>query len=204
MSEGSAVELFDGNGVAASGEVLRIRGESVTVRLLEPLESRESPLSLAIGIAVPKGDRMTWTVQKLTELGVTRLVLLLTDHGEVKSAACEKNLSRWNRVALEACKQSGRSAIPRISDPATLEEILGAHGGIALMARPGAEPLSTSVAPDSNMLALVGPEGGWSERELALAASKNVVSFGLGPRTLRTETAAITVAVLLQSIGGDL
>ena len=204
VEEGASVEIFDGRGEAASAVVHEIRGGSVTLKVVAPLESRESPLHLVLAVAVPKGDRMTWMVQKLTELGVRRIVPLLAERGEVRREACERNLARWRRVALESCKQSGRSVAPEIDVPTEPSEILLAHRGARLVAHPGAARLSPPIDGETPVLALVGPEGGWSDRELALAESSGTVRFGLGPRVLRTETAAIAAAVLLQSMAGDL
>jgi 16S rRNA (uracil1498-N3)-methyltransferase len=204
IAEGASIEIFDGRGASASAEVLEVRGGSVTLKVVAPLQSRESPLNLAMGVAVPKGDRMTWVVQKLTELGVRRIVPLVTERVEMRKEACERNLGRWRRVALESCKQSGRSRVPDIDVPAEPEELLLAHRGARWMAHPGAARLAAPIDPETPALALVGPEGGWSERELALADSCRASLFGLGPRVLRTETAAIAAAVLLQSMAGDL
>lgn len=203
MSEGMEVRLFDGKGRAASAEIVRIAGGTVTLRVLAASPSRESPLALGVGVAVPKGDRMALVVQKLTELGVQRIVPLLTERGEVSRSACERSLSRWRRVALEASKQCQRSRIPELDSPRTLDELLGEPGSLVLLAQPGAAPAPDPLPRDATVLALVGPEGGWSDDELALAAVRGVQKFGLGPRILRTETAAIATAALLQWIAGD-
>jgi len=196
LREGAEVSLFDGNGRAARARVDRIGSGEVDLRILGPEPSRESPLSLTIGVAPPKGDRMSFLIQKLTELGVTRIVPLETERGRPG-----ESLERWRRIASEACKQSGRSLSPEVAAPRSFEEILEEEGS-PMAAHPGAPPLS---APrGSAIVALIGPEGGWSEGELAIAETRGVTLFGLGPRTLRTETAAIAVATLFQFLAGDL
>jgi len=196
LREGAEVALFDGKGGAARAKVQRIAGREVELRLLGPEPSRESPLSLTLAVSPPRGDRMSFLIEKLTELGVTRVIPLATERGR-----SGKNLERWRRIAVEACKQSGRSRSPEVCAPRGYEEVLSEEGSL-LAAHPGAPPLS---APRKGpIVALIGPEGGWSERELTLFASRGVTLFGLGPRTMRTETAAIAAATLLQYLAADL
>lgn len=197
LHEGADVSLFDGKGSAARAKVHRIAGGEVELSILGPEPSRESPLSLTLAVAPPKGDRMSLLIQKLTELGVARVIPLETERSRSRGS-----LERWPRIALESCKQSGRSRVPEIVPPRRFEEVLD-EGGSLMAAHPGAPPLSRLPA-GSPIVALVGPEGGWSEDELARAASRGVTLFGLGPRTLRTETAAIAVATLFQFLAGDL
>jgi 16S rRNA (uracil1498-N3)-methyltransferase len=196
LREGAEVSLFDGKGGAARATVQRIAGREVELRLLGPEPSRESPIFLTLAVSPPKGDRMSFLIEKLTELGVTRVIPLETERGR-----SVKNLERWRRIAVEACKQSGRSRSPEVSAARGYEGVLGEEGSL-LAAHPGAPPLS---APRRGaIVALIGPEGGWSTRELALFAQRGVTLFGLGPRTLRTETAAIAAATLVQFLAGDL
>jgi 16S rRNA (uracil1498-N3)-methyltransferase len=196
LREGAEVSLFDGKGSSARAKIHRIAGREVELRLLGPEPSRESPLSLTLAVSPPKGDRMSFLIEKLTELGVARILPLETERGRTG-----KNLERWRRIAIEACKQSGRSRSPEVEAPRGFEEVLSEEGSL-LAAHPGAPPLS---APRKGaIVALIGPEGGWSERELTLFASRGVTLFGLGPRTMRTETAAIAAATLLQYLAADL
>jgi 16S rRNA (uracil1498-N3)-methyltransferase len=197
LREGAEVSLFDGKGGAARARVHRIAGGEVELRILGPERSRESPLSLTLAVAPPKGDRMSFLIEKLTELGVTRVIPLETERGR-----SGKSLERWRRIAAESCKQSGRSRSLEVAAPRSLEEVLHEQGRL-MAAHPGAPSLSPPSATAA-IVALIGPEGGWSEKELALAASRGATLFGLGPRTLRTETAAIAVATLLQYLAGDL
>jgi len=197
LGEGAEVSVFDGKGNAARAQVHRIAGRKVELRILGPEPSRESRLALTLAVAPPKGDRMSFLVEKLTELGVARLIPLETDRGRSRG-----NFERWRRIAVESCKQSGRSRAPEIVPPLGFEQVLD-EPGLVTAAHPGAPPLSP-LPGTAAIVALIGPEGGWSEEELALASSRGVTLFGLGPRTLRTETAAIAVATLLQYLAGDL
>ena len=199
LSEGDTVALFDGNGRAANATVAHITGDAVELVVGDALPANESALDMTLAVAVPKGDTMSLTVQKLTELGVTTIQPLVSDNGEMPRDAIVKRIERWQRIALEAAKQCGRSRLPSIEPPRTFEEI--AHHG-ALLLTPGAPPLSES--PPASTIVFVGPEGGWSEAELHVASDRNLSVFGLGPRTMRTETATIAAATLMQWLGGDL
>jgi 16S rRNA (uracil1498-N3)-methyltransferase len=196
LREGDPVSLFDGGGRAVRAEVVRISGREVELRVLGPEPPRESALSLTLAVAPPKGDRMSFLVEKLAELGVTCVIPLETARGRSVGG-----LERFRRIALESCKQSGRSRIPEIERSRSLPSVLDGPG-LLLAAHPGSPPLSVSRV--DTVVALVGPEGGWSHSELSLFASRGVTLFGLGPRTLRTETAAIATATLLQYRAGDL
>lgn len=204
LREGAEVFLFDGRGRAARARVLGLEGDSVTLGAVSPEPSRESFLSLAIGVAPPKGDRMSLIVQKLTELGVVRVVPLVTERGELDRERCQRNMERWRRVALEACKQCGRSLVPEILTPQAIEEVADLPVDRTFIAEPGAEPLTAIPETSGELLVLIGPEGGWSEKERAVALAHGLTRFGLGPRTLRTETVAIAAASVLQFLAGDL
>lgn len=196
LKQGAEVSLFDGKGNSARAEVHRIAGREVELRVLGAEPSRESPLHLTIAVSPPKGDRAVFLVEKLTELGVARIIPLETERGRSGG-----NLERWRRIALEACKQSGRSRVPTIEPKRSVAAVLEEPRAV-LAAHPGAPPLS--LHGNHDVLALVGPEGGWSEGEAALITSRGGTLFCLGPRTLRTETAAVAAATLLQYLLADL
>ncbi len=196
LREGAEVSLFDGKGDSARARVHRIVGREVELRVLGSEPSRESTLALTLAVAPPKGDRMSFLVEKLTELGVVRLIPLEAERGRTGGS-----LDRWRRIALEACKQCGRSRAPTVEEPRSVTAVLE-EPELVLAAHPGAPAIAAGAPP--TVLALVGPEGGWSENELSLFASRGVTLFGMGPRTMRTETAAIAAATLLQYLAGDL
>ncbi len=156
LGPGAEVSLFDGHGRAARAIVLRITDGEVRLEILGVEPSKESSLSLTLAVAPPKGDRMSFLVQKLAELGVGR------DHSAPdRSSGPPGPLERYRRIALEASKQSGRSRLPEIAEPRKLDEVLNEEAFIAV-AHPGAPPLSRP--PEGvSILAIVGPEGGWSE-----------------------------------------
>ncbi len=145
--------------------------------------------SITVGFGIPKGDRAEWIIAKLTELGVDRIVPLLTDRTVVRLDATERihRGDRFRRVAKEAAAQCRRVHLPTIFDPCTLDSMPEPVREIAVIAEPGGGP------PGESTTILVGPEGGWSDRELALDFPKTALSDHI----LRAETAAVTAAVLM-------
>ena len=201
LVKGDTVALFDGKGHAVRATVGRIDSDIVELEVGDSLPTNESKLALTLALAVPKGDTMSLIVQKLTELGVATIQPLLSDHSEMPGDAVTKRISRWQRVALEAAKQCGRSRLPVIETPKPFAAL--ARPGASVLT-PGAPPLASSEKLSANPVVLVGPEGGWSRPELDLAKERSLTVFGLGPRTMRTETAAIAAATLMQWLAGDL
>jgi 16S rRNA (uracil1498-N3)-methyltransferase len=157
--------------------------------------TRDAPLTLAV--ALPKGDRQKWLVEKLTELGVPRLVPLVTTHGvaEATPAAVE----RLSRGVIEACKQCGRDGLMQIGGPKSVAEVVGGTGGgaVLLVADRNGAPLEEVATGANLVVALVGPEGGFTEEELATIEAAGGRRVSLGPHVLRVETAAIALAARL-------
>jgi 16S rRNA (uracil1498-N3)-methyltransferase len=185
LRDGEAVSVTDGAGrwglavVVVDGKSLRLEATSEVVT--EP----DSPRSVTIAAAMPKGDRLDWMVQKVTELGIDRLVLLHADRSVVrwKPDRVEQQLARLQRVADEALRQSRRVVRLTIDAPRRAVDVLGDY----VVAEPGGRSLTardTSVA--------VGPEGGWSDAELEVSSDR----IGLGPTILRTETAVMAISTL--------
>jgi 16S rRNA (uracil1498-N3)-methyltransferase len=147
-------------------------------------------------------------VQKATELGVEKITPLITRYADIHlrdAADATKRVARWQRIALEATKQSGRAFVPEISLPQKFKAALDVDGLGVMFAERNGEPLehlTKQVAPSIN--ALVGSEGGWSDEEIESARARNFHVITLGGRILRAETAAITVTALLQHVFGDL
>ena len=153
---------------------------------------------------------MAFVVQKATELGVKRISPVLTDHGVVKLDArrADKRRKHWQRVAESACEQCGRFRPPLIDAPMTLNDWFGAprdRDTTDLILRPGAiERLSGIGAPQIKLCLLIGPEGGFSDREYDDAEIAGFAPVSIGPRVMRTETAAVTAIAIAQSLWGDL
>jgi 16S rRNA (uracil1498-N3)-methyltransferase len=181
---------------------LRIEAE------VEPAKA-ESQLQLNLCVALLKGEKFDLVVQKTTELGVRRLTPLVTRYADIRlrdQADAAKRVARWQRIALEAAKQSGRAFVPEIGLPVEFEAALQTDGLAIMFSERGGDPLetlATEVAPRA-VTALVGSEGGWSDEEIETARARDFHVITLGGRVLRAETAAIAVAVLLQHRFGDL
>jgi len=229
MRAGEEAFVFDGEGrefacvVADAGG----RGASARLEVRAPAEppSPESALRLTLGVALLKGEKFDLVVQKATELGASRVVPVTSRRADVRlrdERDAASRVERWRRLALEAAKQSGRARVPAVETPTTLENFLSggerADDEARLMfAERGGESLREFVsgslleavgvargARPSTVAALVGPEGGWEDEEISLAAERGWTIITLGGRTLRAETAAIAVAALLQHLFGDM
>jgi len=212
LGSGARVFVFDGEGGEYECEVARIAKHEVELNLLRRLDDAvESPLQLTLAQALIKGDKFDWVIQKATELGVTRIVPLVTDHADVKRAEerAGQRLQRWRRISLEALKQCGRRRLVEICEPAPFDDFCGstARSACLIFSERGGESLAEVSAKlrDVNQLSLcVASEGGWSDHELRKAASCDFTPVSLGTRTLRTETAAIVAVALAQHIFGDM
>jgi 16S rRNA (uracil1498-N3)-methyltransferase len=205
LRPGDEVVVFDGRGHQNRAVLTRCEASSATARKLEPVSSgSESPLGVAAAVAAPKGDGMSLIVQKLTELGVQRVTPLVSDRTSAKSKdTLGRRVARWRRIAGEAAKQSGRTRVPEIGTPLTFDELItGEQPSVRILACPGGASLPNVPRPRS-CLVVIGPEGGWTDNEVSAAVRNGFFKFGLGPRILRTETAAIAAAAILQWVWGD-
>ncbi len=213
LGPGDEIALFDGEGRGFAGRIADLSGTEAKVVLgAEEPQERESSLDLALLPALSKGEKFDWVVQKATELGVREIQPLLTARGDVRPAADRgvRKAERWRRIALEACKQSGRTRLPLIHEPRELAsalELPPGMAGIALdpgAAREGTETLRGGLEGATGVRLAVGPEGGWSPAERELFRDGGFLLLCLGPRVLRTETAAIVSTALVQFLAGDL
>jgi 16S rRNA (uracil1498-N3)-methyltransferase len=216
LGAGARVFVFDGEGAEYECEVARVAKREVDLSLLRRLDDVvESPLRLTLAQALIKGDKFDWVIQKATELGVTRIVPLVTDHSDVKrdlrraEERAGQRMQRWRRISLEALKQCGRRRLVEIREPASFDDFCesAARDGRLIFSERGGGSFAEASAKlrDVNQLSLcVAPEGGWSERELQKSTSCGFAPVSLGSRVLRTETAAIAAVSLAQHIFGDL
>jgi 16S rRNA (uracil1498-N3)-methyltransferase len=159
---------------------------------------------------VARGERMDWVVQKATELGVTRIIPVLTERTVVKldTRQAERRLQHWQGVAVAACEQSGRTRVPDIATPSALAAFLGRSKGERatrlLLSPAGTAGVGDLSPPEHGVLVLIGPEGGLAEAEQRAALDAGFQAVRLGPRVLRTETAAVAALTLLQHTFGDI
>jgi 16S rRNA (uracil1498-N3)-methyltransferase len=206
---GDQIVLFSGDGREYAGAIESVRGSRVTAAVgVGANVDRESPFAITLVQCVPRGDRMDFIVQKATELGVTRLVPVLSQRSVVRldeSQSASKAV-HWRAVAVSACEQCGRNRLPIIETPAPLIDYLATSAPAA--ARLVLEPDLGSAATLSNLETAVeiaiGPEGGFGDDELDAFRIAGFVRVRLGPRILRTETAAIAALTWLQTRFGDM
>jgi len=203
------VELFDGHGNQAQAvlQVIDRRHAEVEITAVEKI-SRESPLYTVLLQGISKGDRMDFTIQKATELGVTAIQPLFTEHCYVKLPT-EKQLKRqqqWQDIAISACEQSYRNHLPKILSPMTFADWLASTEKVqGLVLNPTAPLRLKQLSPpsDAPFAILIGPEGGLSDQEVSRACEKGLQPVCLGPRILRTETAGLVILSALQTLWGD-
>lgn len=209
LRKGDAVCLFDGRGGEYDGVVQEASRHSVKLTVGAHRErSSESPLHSELGLGVSRGERMDYAIQKAVELGVSRIVPLITEHTVVRLSDERRDQRRqhWQKIAIAACEQSGRCRVPEVDEPVKLETWLTRQTGLRLFCDPRAEHgLTQLVRPeDRRVCLLAGPEGGFSEAERHLAKDAGFQPVKLGPRVLRTETAAIAILAAVQLLWGDL
>jgi 16S rRNA (uracil1498-N3)-methyltransferase len=211
LQPGDPLTVFDGRGGEHAARVEGLHKGAVIIEVGERFATdRESPLSLTLAQGVSRGERMDWVVQKATELGVTRIVPVLTERTVVRLDAkqAERRLLHWQGIAVAACEQSGRNRIPEISAPLGLPDYLrqdqAARATRLLLSPSGTLRVGELKAPADGMIVLIGPEGGLAESEQRAALEAGFVPVRMGPRVLRTETAAVAALTLLQHRFGDL
>jgi 16S rRNA (uracil1498-N3)-methyltransferase len=212
---GDEVILFNGDGREFTGAIETVRGSRVSASVGDsrPVD-RESPLSVTLVQCVPRGDRMDFIVQKATELGVVHMVPVLSQRSVVRldQAQAASKANHWRAVAVSACEQCGRNRLPVIEAARPLLNYLGDLGpaaGLRLVLEPESAPHEGGLAqldaalPTDAAIA-IGPEGGFASDELEAFRVAGFTRIGLGPRILRTETAAIAALVWLQARFGDM
>jgi 16S rRNA (uracil1498-N3)-methyltransferase len=207
---GDEVILFCGDGREYVGELESVRGSRVTAAVGSGASvDRESPLMITLVQCVPRGDRMDFIVQKATELGVTRIVPVLSERSVVRldPKQAGSKAAHWRAIAVNACEQCGRNRLPEVAAPVALVEYLGKAPpvGTKMVLEPGsAESAAPRPDPGADVQLAIGPEGGFTNDELDALRITGFARVTLGPRILRTETAAIAALTWLQSRFGDM
>ena len=203
---GDAVQLFDGSGQEYLGQLIEVGKKSVRVELTEHLPGQpDSPLRVHLGQGLSRGERMDWAIQKATELGVAEITPIVSERCEVrlKDERADKRLAHWQQVAISACEQCGRSTVPVIHPPLLLADwLVQVEADLKLVLHPVAEPLVSHAKPTS-LAFLIGPEGGLNDNEVSQAVAAHFQAARLGPRVLRTETAAAVALSVAQQLWGD-
>ena len=216
---GDELILFNGDGREFNGAIETVRGSRVSASVGDGRQvDRESPLAITLVQCVPRGDRMDFIVQKATELGVARIVPVLSQRSVVRldKAHAESKAIHWRAVAVSACEQCGRNRLPTIEAAQPLLNYLGESSpgtGPRLVFEPESaqhprtaapSPAGTAQAAIVDAEIAIGPEGGFASDELEAFRVAGFSQVGLGPRILRAETAAIAAVVWLQARFGDM
>lgn len=210
IAKGDPLVVFDGHGAEYPGRVTET-GRQLTVELAEAVTSdKQSPLALTLIQGIARGDHMDLAIQKATELGITAITPVITarTQGTRNRAQLERRMRHWQGIIISACEQCGRNTLPILEPPRTLVDLIAitpATGVLRLVLSPDAELAARDFPrPEGSIELLVGPEGGLTPEELNLAATSGFHRLRLGPRVLRTETAAISSIAILQALWGDL
>ncbi len=208
VSLGDTITVFNGDGFNYLCSVLEITKSSLSVRVVSKSDpENESNLSTTLGLAVSKGDRFEWAIKKATELGVTSIAPLLTQRVEVRLPPDRwaKKRSHWQQVVIAACEQSGRAFVPTVCDAQPLASWLSTLDAETRFVLDPRALGAAKLADDPRHIALlIGPEGGLTDEEVALAKANHFIGLSLGPRIMRTETAPIAALSIIGAKWGDL
>ena len=211
LERGHPLILFNGDGCEYDATLASLAKRAVTaeVTAVQAVE-RESPLHLTLAQGIARGEKMDWILQKATELGVARIVPIVTERTEVKldEERAERRVLHWTQVIAGACEQSGRTRLPQLEMPQRLDRWLSAlddDGPLRLALIPGGDVGARDLpAMPHGALLCVGPEGGFSDKDISMLQQSGFRALRLGPRILRTETAGIAALAALQALQGDL
>ena len=210
---GDTIVLCDGAGHDYNVSIERFEQDSVLTKVLSSVPNhREPPVSISLFQGIPKSDKMDYIIQKSVELGITRIVPVMTERTIVRienAKDAENKVSRWQRISLEAAKQCNRGVVPRVEFPVTYETALKQMQDSSLSIMPYEKETGSRLRDclekyeTGDVSVFIGPEGGFSEKEAESALASGMRTVSLGPRILRTETAGIMVLSILMYVLGD-
>jgi 16S rRNA (uracil1498-N3)-methyltransferase len=210
LREGAVIVAFDGSGSEYRCEILEVKGDDVRVRVgARAAGMPESPLRITLVQAVSRSERMDWTLQKATELGVATIAPVLSARSVVRldDRQAEKKLRHWQAIVAGACEQCGRSVVPEVRAPVELSRYFSTtarEGQRFVLSPTGPASLAGMTSIGSRVELLIGPEGGLDDTEIERATAFGFAPVRLGPRVLRTETAGLVALTVLQALWGDL
>ena len=214
LTDGDQVAIFNGKDpYQYTAKLIDVKKKHASIEIIsqETIEN-ESPLNIHLGQGISRGDRMDFTLQKSVELGGNKITPLFTERCGVKLSVerLEKKREQWQKIVISACEQSGRCIVPEVAQPMLLQDwLLQETSALKVNLHPKAEhsimtlPINT-VSSSQRVRLLIGPEGGLSDGEINQANKADFQDILLGPRVLRTETAALTAITALQCRFGDL
>ena len=210
---GDALTIFDGLGCKYSCKILQChKKEIVAEKIGKAPYSIEPPVSITLAQGIAKGDKMDFIIQKSTELGVGKIIPLITERSQIRHT---EKIGRWRKIALSASRQSGRDRIPEIDEPTSFDEFINErfiqnsktrNKGIIFSEEHRDRNLKQVLSGLKNIkdiILLIGPEGGFAKEEMKAATEKGFIAASLGPRILRTETASIATMSIIQYELGD-
>jgi 16S rRNA (uracil1498-N3)-methyltransferase len=204
---GDELVIFNGDGNNYAATLTSVSSQSEVTITNCHTNPTESPLHITLVQSLAKGSKLDLVIQKATELGVNRITPISAERSvmQIDEQRLQKRLQHWRGIAVSACTQCGRSVVPTIDAPVETGKWLSGNSAATLMLHPGGtQSISDITITDSQCQILIGPEGGFSDSEVALATSANIQLVSCGPRILRTETAGFTALSILQSRYGDL
>jgi 16S rRNA (uracil1498-N3)-methyltransferase len=206
LRTGDPVQLFDGEGHACNGNISDISGKHVTVNILNACAVQSNPpLQIILAQAMTSSEKMDWVVQKATELGAQEIQPVQAQRSVAKlsNERAEKRAEHWRGVVIAACEQSGRNDLLQVDLSHWLATQRNASGSKFILLPDGATALHAQPAPQGPVTLLIGPEGGFSPEEALMAKQTGFIPVLLGPRVLRTETAALAGITALQTLWGE-
>ena len=208
MQAGQPLQLFNGDGKNYAATISEVGKKQLLVTIESSSDNPvESPLRIHLGQGISRGDRMDFAIQKAVELGVTEITPLFTERCGVKldGERLAKRNEQWQKIAISACEQSGRSIVPKVHPAVSLDNWLAQQTKeLKLTLHPWAKDTIKTLQPSTQIRLVIGPEGGFSEQEMTRTTAAGFSGIQLGPRVLRTETAALTAISALQLQFGDL
>ncbi|WP_194757080.1 16S rRNA (uracil(1498)-N(3))-methyltransferase [Aliidiomarina indica] len=207
MQPGQALELFDGSDVRYAASIVSVTKKSVVAAITAAeTDSRESDLQIHLVQGISKGDRMDFVLQKSVELGVTSITPIFTQRCNVKlnQERLDKKQEQWRKIVLGACEQSGRNRVPEVKAAVSLAQWLAeSDTSQRVILDPYATSRFRDIPQSTSYTLIIGPEGGFTEQEVQLLDEHQCLGVQIGPRILRTETAALAAITALQSHFGD-
>lgn len=208
LKQGANIRLFNGQGMEYEAELTLVEKRQSRVRLGEPITTqKESPLDITLLQGISRGERMDFAIQKAVELGVKKIVPVITERCNVQLSGdrADKRFNHWTGVMVSACEQSGRSFLPELTAVQTYSTVLSDYNDeLNLVLDPLAQKGFSELTKPVSLTMLIGPEGGLSDAEIEMAKDTGYQAVQFGPRILRTETAAVAALAVAQTLWGDL
>jgi 16S rRNA (uracil1498-N3)-methyltransferase len=207
LKKDDGVILFNGQGGEYASVLSEVNRKSVLVNVKSWSDrSVESPLHITLGLGISRGDRMDLAVQKAVELGVNKIMPIMTERCVVqfKGEKILQRLQHWQKIVQHAAEQSGRTVLPELTEIVAIQNWVSQQHGLKLFLDPYAEQSLAQLQPDNQTVTLLtGPEGGFTDQERSIAKAAGFIPVRLGNRILRTETAAIATLAAVQMLWGD-